>query len=118
MPGGGDTVRRSETDRVRRKVGGILAFCGWLLAAALLGGCASSAPALPEIPGGAAAERCLYLDTIALNGDMGTFQIHPQVSDRPRREVLRRAQMIEATHVEWLADFPFGVAALAWRCEE
>jgi hypothetical protein len=49
---------------------------------------------------------------------MGTFQIHPQLSDRLRREVLRRAQMIDATHVEWLADFPFGKAALAWRCEQ
>jgi hypothetical protein len=59
---------------------------------------------------------CVYIDTLAANADMGAFQIHPKLSRDGRESILERAQILEATHIVWLADHPFGAAAMVYRC--
>jgi hypothetical protein len=61
---------------------------------------------------------CTYLATIAENSDMGAFQIHPKYSYSGRDKVFKKAEMLHATHVVWLAEYPFGSAATAYRCTD
>jgi len=49
---------------------------------------------------------------------MGAFQIHPKLTFDGRDRVLRRAEMLNATHVVWLADQPIGSVATAYHCPE
>jgi hypothetical protein len=69
---------------------------------------------------GVAEERavcgCTYLDTLSEISDMGRFQVHPKFSFAASESVLRRAEALGATHVVWVGDYPFGAAAMAYRC--
>lgn len=96
--------------------GGLTGLGLGVLAALFVAGCAWQAPGIAEIPGGRAPECCAYLETISAVADMGGAQIHPRISRAARQEVIRRAGVIEATHVEWLGEYPFAAAAIAWRC--
>jgi hypothetical protein len=62
--------------------------------------------------------NCTYIDTVTAFSDMGPFQIHPILTDDARDKVLRRAEMLNATHVVWVGDYYFGGAALAYYCWE
>jgi hypothetical protein len=91
----------------------ILSGLLWLIA---LWGCAAHGPMPVAVVERQAVGECTFLDTLAANSDMGAFQIHPKLAYEGRDHVLRLAQMMDATHVIWLADYPFGSAALAYRC--
>jgi hypothetical protein len=91
-------------------------FLSGLLALIALWGCAAHGPIPVAVVERQAVGECTFLDTLAANSDMGAFQIHPKLTYEGRDHVLRLAQMMDATHVVWLADYPFGSAALAYRC--
>jgi hypothetical protein len=92
-----------------------MTLVGVVLAAA---GCAASGPYSVAVAEKRVVAGCTYIDTLAENSDMGGFQIHPRLSGDARERVLRRAEMLNATHVVWIADYPFGSAAEAYYCAE
>jgi hypothetical protein len=61
-------------------------------------------------------KECVYIDTLSENSDMGAFQIHPKFSSSVREKVLKRAEMLGATHLVWLADYPVGACAMVYYC--
>jgi hypothetical protein len=91
---------------------------GLLLAFCLLAVCGCSA--YREYRVAETEERlvvnCSYIDTVTAFSDMGPFQIHPILTDDARDRVLRRAEMLNATHLVWVGDYYFGGAAMAYYC--
>jgi hypothetical protein len=83
-----------------------------------LTGCVSSVPYFLAVAEEKAVRHCTYMDTLSENSDMGAFQIHPKLTFDGRDRVLRRAEMLNATHVVWLADQPCGSIAIAYYCPE
>lgn len=81
-----------------------------------LSGCVSRPPYTVSVAEEKAVMDCAYIDTIAENSDMGAIQIHPKFTYDARDKVLRRAEMLNATHVVWVADYPFGAAVMAYHC--
>jgi hypothetical protein len=79
-------------------------------------GCVSKPPYTVAVAEEKAVMNCTYIDVIAENSDMGAIQIHPKLTYDARDKVLRRAEMLNATHVVWLADYPFGAAVMAYQC--
>jgi len=92
----------------------------WVFALVItaLTGCVSNVPYSVAVAEEKAVRHCTYIDTISENSDMGAFQIHPKLTFDGRDRVLRRAEMLNATHVVWLADQPFGSVANAYHCPE
>jgi hypothetical protein len=90
-----------------------LAFISWAA-----GGCVSKSPYTVVAAEEKMVMQCTYIDTIAENSDMGAIQIHPKLTYDASDKVLRRAEMLKATHVVWLGDYPFGAAAMAYNCGE
>jgi hypothetical protein len=93
---------------------------GVLLALVLtaIAGCAAGAPYSVAVAEERMVRHCTYISTISENADMGAFQIHPKFTYDGRDMVLRRAEMLNATHVVFLADYPSGSAATAYHCPE
>lgn len=93
---------------------------GMVLALAItaMAGCAASVPYAVGVAEERMVSHCAYIDTIAENSDMGALQIHPKYTYNGREMVLRRAEMLNATHVVFLADHPSGSAAMAYHCPE
>lgn len=91
---------------------------GWALAAITwaAAGCVTNAPYRVSVVEEKAVMHCTYIDAISENSDMGAFQIHPKLTYDARDKVLRRAELLKATHVVWLADYPFGAAVMAYHC--
>ena len=83
-----------------------------------LTGCVSNVPYSVAVAEEKAVRHCTYIDTLSENSDMGAIQIHPKLTFDGRDRVLRRAEMLNATHVVWLADQPFGSVANAYHCPE
>jgi hypothetical protein len=92
----------------------------WVFAVVVtaLTGCVSNAPYAVAVAEEKAVRHCTYLDTLSENSDMGAFQIHPKLTYDGRDRVLRRAEMLNATHVVWLADQPCGSIATAYHCPD
>jgi hypothetical protein len=88
------------------------------LAAAAMAGCAANAPYSVAVAEEIMVRHCTYIATLSENSDMGSFQIHPKFTYDGRDMVLRKAEMLNATHVVFLADYPSGSAALAYHCPE
>jgi len=93
---------------------------GMVLALAItaMAGCAAGVPYSVGVAEERMVRHCTYIGTIAENSDMGAFQIHPKYKFDGREMVLRRAEMLNATHVVFLADYPSGSAAMAYHCPE
>lgn len=93
---------------------------GMLLALVMtaMAGCAASMPYSVAVADERMLGHCTYISTISENSDMGAFQIHPKLTYDGRDMVLRRAEMLNATHVVFLADYPSGSAAMAYFCPE
>lgn len=87
------------------------------LVAAAAAGCAAG-PSTVAVAEERMLSHCTYIATIAENSDMGAFQIHPKLTYDGRDMVLRRAEMLNATHVVFLADYPSASAAMAYHCPE
>jgi hypothetical protein len=101
-----------EVGRLKlKRIGGAVAFLAWALS-----GCASKPLYTVSVAEEKAVVHCAYIDTISENSDMGAFQIHPKLTYDATDHVLRRAEMMNATHVVWLVDYPFGAAAMAYHC--
>lgn len=79
-------------------------------------GCMHQAPYTVAVAEEKTVAHCAYIDTISENSDMGAFQISPKLTYDGRDKVLERAEMLGATHVVWLADYPFGSSAMAYYC--
>ncbi len=94
-----------------KRFGWVLAFMTWALS-----GCVSKPPYTVSVAEEKAVMHCTYIDTISENSDMGALQIHPKLTYDARDKVLRRAEMLNATHVVWLADYPFGASVMAYHC--
>ena len=88
------------------------------LAAAAIAGCAANGPYSVAVAEEIMVRHCTYIATLSENSDMGSFQIHPKFTYDGREMVLRKAEMLNATHVVFLADYPSGSAALAYHCPE
>jgi hypothetical protein len=88
------------------------------LALLALGGCASFQTYRVAETEEKLVANCTYIDTVTAFSDMGPFQVHPILVDDARDKVLRRAEMLNATHVVWVGDYYFGGAALAYYCWE
>jgi hypothetical protein len=87
------------------------------LVAAVAAGCAGL-PYSVAVAEERMVRHCTYIATIAENSDMGAFQIHPKFTYDGRDMVLRRAEMLNATHVVFLADTPSASAGMAYHCPE
>ena len=94
-----------------RQIGYVLALLTWAS-----NGCVSKAPYTVSVAEEKAVWNCAYIDTISENSDMGALQIHPKLAYDARDKVLRRAEALNATHVVWLADYPFGASVMAYDC--
>jgi hypothetical protein len=81
-------------------------------------GCVSQPPYTVAVAEEKVVMNCAYIDTLSENSDMGAVQIHPKLTYDARDKVLRRAEMLKATHVVWLADYPSGASAMAYHCGE
>jgi len=88
------------------------------LAAAAIAGCTVGGPYSVAVAEEIMVRHCTYIATLSENSDMGSFQIHPKFTYDGRDMVLRKAEMLNATHVVFLADYPSGSAAMAYRCPE
>lgn len=110
--GGGAAFSARKTEDMRMGAGMMLA-----LAAAAAIGCAGT-PSTVAVAEERMLRHCTYIATIAENSDMGAFQIHPKLSYDGRGMVLRKAEMLNATHVVFLADQPSAAAAMAYYCPE
>lgn len=88
------------------------------LAAAASAGCAAGGPYSVAVADERMVSHCTPIATLAENSDMGAFQIHPKLTYDGRDMVMRRAEMLNATHVVFLADYPSGSAAVAYSCPE
>jgi hypothetical protein len=91
---------------------------GWTLAALAWAatGCMFKAPYTVAVAEENAVGHCTYIGTISENSDMGSVQINPKFTYDARAKVLERAEMMGATHVVWLADYPSGSSAMAYYC--
>lgn len=91
---------------------------GWALAVLMWAwtGCMSKAPYTVSVAEEKTVAHCTYIDTISENSDMGALQISPKFTYDARDKVLERAEMMGATHIVWLADYPFGSSAMAYYC--
>lgn len=89
-----------------------------VLAAALISGCATGGPYTVAVAEEIMVRHCTYITTLSENSDMGSFQINPKFTYDGRDMVLRRAEMLNATHVVFLADYPSGSVANAYHCPE
>jgi hypothetical protein len=102
--------RKTETVHTLRKGSALV------LAAMLLAGCAARTAYSPQAAEEKMVAHCVYMDTLAENSDMGAIQIHPKLTYDGQERILKRAEALQATHLVWMADFPFGSAAMAYRC--
>ena len=91
---------------------------GWalLVLVGTFAGCTTKAPYTVAVAEEKVVSHCTYIDTISENSDMGAFQIHPNFNFDVRDKVLNRAEMLGATHVVWLADYPIGASAMVYYC--
>lgn len=89
-----------------------------ILAVTVTVGCALSAPYSVAVAEEEMVRHCSYIAALSENSDMGAFQIHPKLTYDGRGAVLRRAEMLNATHVVFLADHPSAAAVLAYHCPE
>jgi hypothetical protein len=96
----------------------ILAGMMLALAMTLMTGCAVGPPYAVAVAEERMVSHCTYIATISENSDMGAFQIHPKFIYDGRDIVLRRAEMLNATHVVFLADYPSASAVMAYHCPE
>ena len=49
---------------------------------------------------------------------MGAPQINPKFTYDAQERVLRKADMMHATHLVWMGDYPFAAAAMIYRCSD
>lgn len=96
-----------------KRIGWVLAFLMWAAS-----GCVSKLPYTVAAAEEKAVSHCTYIDTLSENSDMGAYQIHPKLMYDASDKVLRRAEKLNATHVVWVADYPFGAAVMAYHCGE
>jgi hypothetical protein len=47
---------------------------------------------------------------------MGAPQINPKFTYDAQERVLRKAEMMDATHLVWIGDYSFAAAAMVYRC--
>jgi hypothetical protein len=88
------------------------------LAAVAIAGCTAAGSYSVAVADERMVRHCKPIATLAENSDMGAFQIHPKLTYDGRDMVMRRAEMLNATHVVFLADTPSGSAAIAYSCPE
>ncbi|MFO7707997.1 MAG: hypothetical protein R6V84_07470 [Desulfobacterales bacterium] len=85
---------------------------------ALLSACSWYAPYTVAAVSESQTARCQYLGTAAAIADMGAPQVNPRFRCDAEHRVLRQAEMMAATHVVWLGNYPFAAAAAAYRCPD
>ena len=102
----------------RQSVKAIRAGMVLTLAIAAMAGCACGVPYSVGVAEEHMVRHCTYIATVAENSDMGAVQIHPKYIYDGREMVLRRAEMLNATHVVFLADYPSSSAAMVYYCPE
>lgn len=94
---------------------------GWGVAAALIASasaCSWSEPYTAALAAESRMSRCERIGTVTAITDMGALQIHPKYRYDAQNRVLLQAEMMAATHVVWLGDYPFAAAAEAYRCPD
>lgn len=129
LPGGGfNRLDRESKDpdhpgvqRQSKRTGAGMAALGLGTAAALiacLSACCWTSPYHAAAVDESQAAHCQYMGTAAVITDMGAPQLHPKFHCDARNRVLQQAEMMAATHVVWLGDYPFAAAAAAYRCPD
>jgi hypothetical protein len=109
----GDSRGRRREAEVVIRVGIML-----MLALAAAVGCSLRAPYSVTVAEEEMVRHCNYIAALSENSDMGAFQIHPKLTYDGRDAVLRKAELLNATHVVFLADHPSAAAVLAYHCPE
>jgi len=61
-------------------------------------------------------QNCTCLGYLSGISDMGAPQINPKFTYDAQERVLRKADMMNATHLVWIGDYPFAAAAMIYRC--
>jgi hypothetical protein len=79
-------------------------------------GCADTEPYRVAVTVDPMARNCTCLGYLSEIADMGAPQINPKFSYDAQDRVLRKADMMNATHLVWIGDYSFAAAAMIYRC--
>jgi hypothetical protein len=81
-------------------------------------GCASTEQYRVAVTVGPMVQNCDCLGYLSEIADMGAPQINPKFTYDAQDRVLRTADMMNATHLVWIGDYPFAAAAMIYRCSD
>jgi len=82
----------------------------------LMLGCANSEPYRVAVTMDPMVRNCACLGYLSEIADMGAPQINPKFIYDAEERVLRKAGMMNATHLVWIGDYSFAAAAMIYRC--
>lgn len=81
-------------------------------------GCANTEPYRVAVTVEPMVRNCACLGYLSEIADMGALQINPKFTYDAQERVLRKADMINATHLVWIGDYSFAAAAMIYRCSD
>jgi hypothetical protein len=79
-------------------------------------GCANGEPYRVAVTVEPMVRNCTCLGYLSEISDMGAPQINPKFTYDAQERVLRKADMMNATHLVWMGDYSFAAAAMIYRC--
>ena len=82
----------------------------------LMLGCVYTEPYRVAVTVEPMVRNCTCLGYISEISDMGAPQINPKFTYDAQERVLRKADMMNATHLVWIGDYPFAATAMIYRC--
>jgi hypothetical protein len=82
----------------------------------LMLGCTNTEPYRVVVTVDPMVRNCTCLGYLSEISDMGTPQINPKFTYDAQERVLRKADMVNATHLVWIGDYSFAAAAMIYRC--
>jgi hypothetical protein len=84
----------------------------------LMLGCANPEPYRLAVTMEPMVQGCTCLGYLSEIADMGASQINPKFTYDAQERVLRKAEMMNATHLVWIGDYSFAAAAMVYRCSD
>jgi hypothetical protein len=87
----------------------------WIMLAIFAAACIKTIPAV-KVAEESMVQDCEYVATLSETTDPGMVfynYLPPESQDK----ILTRAANLRATHIVWVYDYPFGSAAVAYRCD-
>lgn len=82
----------------------------------LMLGCVNTEPYRVAVTVEPMVRNCTCLGYLSEISDMGAPQITPKFTYDAQERVLRKADMMNATHLVWIGDYSFAATAMIYRC--